>query len=723
MTSDEAIFTELIKALKYYRALKLTFINCGLVFLILSLGVWIYIKYTDEFVITLNPFLFLLIVILLFLLIPRVIIRNFRDNTIKKLLGRNNDIGKIIDGGLLINSKWLVNDSPVNSDLIAELLGLYRDFNINGPEEELIEVEFRRRIVCGKGGYDKPSDITVENQLLPQQLIDIIEEYQMGGVTKEDCVRCSSACCQISGYAIYENLVLIYKLYEQGLLKREDYQFKDNLTFPEFVNYYFDRVLIEDQSAKKISIMVYHPKLLSINGELISLPFPAPIYQMLRCEVVHGNQWLVKGCIFLNKGLPTGWMADDKDSSRGCILHSLDSSTHLTAKPIDCVFHTCTSPCEPKMPDPILTKRWDLALAANFPGSVHKYWLMSNQLKYPEADIKDKPQTKYRKNSGAVFTPILIVLAIVASLLFGYVSFIPSFFPVKPFMTLGIQRFGARDVVFSSDGRKLASCGGYGIIKVWETVNWTRINNFMADDLGVNCIAFTSDASSLFSGGPSGQVVLWSLDNNDIFDRLYSHRLPVNSLDVCNSGRFLVSGSADQTVKIWDIERGEVVNRLDRDLGPVDSVVFSDDCSYIVIGAEFWQVNVYNFEELSTGWSFAQEYIGPVCVAAGHNNSLMAYGNLNGHLSICNLDNSITGGSIEHYRYGFIDIAFSHDGTHLITATTDRKLRSWSVPKLTLEKTYGGIDSNVTAIDISPDDQILVCACTDGRIQEWHTGF
>ncbi len=80
-----------------------------------------------------------------------------------------------------------------------------------------------------------------------------------------------------------------------------------------------------------------------------------------------------KGCVFLSKKVPS-WPEDDKDSSRRCILHRAESATHLTAKPIDCVFYTCLEPFKAKTPTVKESRRWfRRVLAVLSPRSLERY--------------------------------------------------------------------------------------------------------------------------------------------------------------------------------------------------------------------------------------------------------------------------------------------------------------------------------------------------------------
>jgi hypothetical protein len=196
----------------------------------------------------------------------------------------------------------------------------------------------------------------------------ILEDHHRGTVTDEHCSKCCSACCSHSGFAILENVLQIYELYQNGLLNREDYEFEKGLSLNSFINTYFD---VYQHSTgrwpRKKDILTFHVRSIDEQGRLITIP-PVGNYYMTRSGLFQENSWLNYGCVFLSKKIKN-WPHDDGDCSRYCILHSDLSSTHLTAKPIDCVLYTCQTPIESKTPTADVSKAWHRALAIHYPHS------------------------------------------------------------------------------------------------------------------------------------------------------------------------------------------------------------------------------------------------------------------------------------------------------------------------------------------------------------------
>jgi hypothetical protein len=209
-------------------------------------------------------------------------------------------------------------------------------------------------------------------QPYPKPIIEFLREYHAHGITEEDCRACSSPCCSLGGFAILENVIQIYELYRAGSLNRADYEHEPALSFADFVFKYFDiykrKVPVEGAES---TLMLFHMRSLSPQNNLISIPNCGDYWEV-RTELFHQNPWLNRGCVFLSHKVGN-WPEDDGDASRHCTLHTRLSSSHVTAKPIDCVFYTCNKPIQGRVPTAHQSEEWFRLLATNFPNSLERF--------------------------------------------------------------------------------------------------------------------------------------------------------------------------------------------------------------------------------------------------------------------------------------------------------------------------------------------------------------
>jgi len=210
------------------------------------------------------------------------------------------------------------------------------------------------------------------SQPYPEPIVRFLKEYHAGGVTEADCLACSSPCCSLGGFAILENLVPNYELYQRGGLKRADYEYEPGLSFAEFVFKYFDvykkRVPAE---GGELVLMLFHMRSVSPDGHVISIPDVGDYWET-RAELFQQNPWLNQGCVFLSHKVQN-WPDDDKNAGRHCILHAPHCGTHITTKPVDCVFYTCNTPIDARVPTEEQSATWFRLLAEHYTNSLERF--------------------------------------------------------------------------------------------------------------------------------------------------------------------------------------------------------------------------------------------------------------------------------------------------------------------------------------------------------------
>lgn len=209
---------------------------------------------------------------------------------------------------------------------------------------------------------------SVEKQPFPTEILTLlIENHRNSGALAGGCQECSAICCVYGGFALLENVRLIYQKYLNGLLVRDDYEFRKKLSFKEFVCLYFDV-----PPFSPVFPLFFHTKLITKDDKLISHSYYDINLYTGSPDGFETENTRSAGCIFLSKKIPVSH-ADDHDASRHCILHDPESSSHLTAKPIECVFHTCSTPCQIRPPRARLAHQWRNILSKCYPDSHERF--------------------------------------------------------------------------------------------------------------------------------------------------------------------------------------------------------------------------------------------------------------------------------------------------------------------------------------------------------------
>jgi WD40 repeat protein/serine/threonine protein kinase len=239
--------------------------------------------------------------------------------------------------------------------------------------------------------------------------------------------------------------------------------------------------------------------------------------------------------------------------------------------------------------------------------------------------------------------------------------------------------WGVRSVTFSPDGKRLASSGPDGMVKVWDVITGEKILAFRAQSDFTNSVVFSPDGARL-AVSINHTVKLFDASTGKETLTLKGHTYFVEGIVFSPNGTRLASASADKTVRVWDTATGEEQLTLKGHRYEVNSVAFNSNGRQIASGGGddgYAEILLWD----TTNGRQTQK--------------------LKGHL------NTVRG------------LAFSPSGTQLASASDDRTVKVWDTATgdetLTLKDT-----AFVYSLAFSPDGKQIFSASNDGA-KLWST--
>jgi WD40 repeat protein len=144
--------------------------------------------------------------------------------------------------------------------------------------------------------------------------------------------------------------------------------------------------------------------------------------------------------------------------------------------------------------------------------------------------------------------------------------------------TVGILHGDTNDIsklVFSPDGRTLASVGVDGTVRLWNTSTRKQLLQLSTGETKILSAAFSPDGRILACGGRQGTISLWDVATGKQLGRpLDTHNDMVSSVAFSPDGRTLASGGGDELVRLWSVRTLKQLGR------PLDAHIFVDSISF-----------------------------------------------------------------------------------------------------------------------------------------------
>ncbi|MBI2929520.1 MAG: protein kinase [Verrucomicrobia bacterium] len=147
---------------------------------------------------------------------------------------------------------------------------------------------------------------------------------------------------------------------------------------------------------------------------------------------------------------------------------------------------------------------------------------------------------------------------------------------------------------FSPNARTAAYCEGYsGTIVLWDTESQTVISSLKGHTAAVRALVFSPDGRRLASGADDRTIRIWNLAQQQALVITNQANI-INQLVFSPSGRSLAIASLDQQVKFLDADNGEPQRELRGHRGSITCLAFLRDGRSLITGSLDWTVRVWD---------------------------------------------------------------------------------------------------------------------------------
>jgi serine/threonine protein kinase/WD40 repeat protein/tetratricopeptide (TPR) repeat protein len=284
-----------------------------------------------------------------------------------------------------------------------------------------------------------------------------------------------------------------------------------------------------------------------------------------------------------------------------------------------------------------------------------------------------------------------------------------------------------REVVFSPDGRHFATGSFDATSRVWETATGRPAGPPLAHSNYVAAVAFSPDGNTLAAGdyGPAGLIKFWDWRTGKEARAPLRHDDIVLGLAFSPDGRYLAAlkhhdWSHNPEFLVWEVTSGKAVIRM-RHNGPNykirETARFRPDSRAV---ATRDHSGVLRLWEVPSGKPLGEQLLDGdgVTLFSPDGRVVAAAANLGVRL--------LDGKTLAPLQAGYLphpdpiqDVAFSSDGTFLLTAHETGAAQLWDVATRKPVGPPAVLIGPIRAVAFAPDGKTCLCVAADGTIRRW----
>jgi len=255
-------------------------------------------------------------------------------------------------------------------------------------------------------------------------------------------------------------------------------------------------------------------------------------------------------------------------------------------------------------------------------------------------------------------------------------------------------------VAFSPDGSKALTGSTDGIARLWETASGELLRTYEGHTGSVESVAFSPDGSKALTGSTDRIARLWETASGELLRTYEGHSGQVRSVAFSPDGSKVLTGS-DRIAWLWETASGELLTTYEGHSDQVNSVAFSPDGSKVLTGS--WDGTAWLWETASLALTHMQQVVYDKL-------GIKVRGKLlKGKLLV----------TYEGHSGQVRSVAFSPDGSKVLTGATDRTARLWETASGKLLVTYEGHTGSVESVAFSPNGHLIITCTLHGHVFIW----
>jgi small GTP-binding protein len=260
---------------------------------------------------------------------------------------------------------------------------------------------------------------------------------------------------------------------------------------------------------------------------------------------------------------------------------------------------------------------------------------------------------------------------------------LPALSGVKLLHTLRGHTGTIGQIVWSHDGKLLASISHDGTARIWDAGNGEQINSIFAHSGGAWTIEFSPDSKMIVTGGNDKKVKLWDVLSGKLIGTYRNHKFPVNgSVIFDNSGKNIISIDAE---------------------------------------GHGFKYNIKNNSQITLGLSGKSKKFFKATFAVNKQTNKFAISGDADYIEIGNLETFELESELNNDDSWLTSLAFNESGNLLASGGNSKAVKIWDAINGKLLRRLEGHTNDIGRVNFSKNFNLLASKSSDGTVRIWST--